>query len=121
MDVTSMSASLDRLEVLYRTPDEMEAAMIADVLADHGIRSSVTGGATAGFRAEAPGEVRILIAEAHLPLARRLLEQHLHESQPVDWEQVDCHDPTTPEGEEVEPPAPAELPANSAKLQFSLG
>ncbi len=117
-----MSAVSDHLEVLYRTPDEVEAAMIADLLREHGIRSSTTGGYTLGFRAEAPGELGILIAGADLPVARGLLEQHLRESQPVDWSTVDCQDPTSADANEAEDQYDGETPpASSAKFQFSLG
>jgi hypothetical protein len=114
-------ADSDRLEVLYRTPDEMGAAMIAGVLEEHGIRSTTTGGYTSGFRAEAPGELGILVASADLSHARTLLARVLRERHPIDWSVVDFKDPTPVHSEELEgPPGVEDNPAIRPALQFSL-
>jgi hypothetical protein len=117
-------ADSDRLEVLYRTPDEMEAAMIAGALEDHGIRAAISGGYTSGFRAEAPGQVRVLVAEQDLVQACELLAETLRESRSIDWEGVDFQDPTPIDPDEQETPADVDVPEASAdqpRLQFSLG
>lgn len=54
---------------------EIEAAAIAAVLDGAGIAVEVVGGLTSGFRAEAPGEVRILVHRADLEQAREVLRE----------------------------------------------
>jgi hypothetical protein len=119
-----MIAASDRLEVLYRTPDELEAAMIAGVLADHGIAVTTSGGYTSGFRAEAPGHVRVLVAQDDLAEACELLAQTLRESRSLDWDGIDIQDPTPIDADEADaaPSSDAAVPsADDPKLQFSLG
>jgi hypothetical protein len=119
-----MNTTAGRLEILLRTPDEMEAAMIAGVLADHGIRSRTEGGYTSNFRARGPGTVRILVAQADLVQARELLDQTIRDSRQVDWDAVDVLDPTPLGEDEAETPLTSEsaqpAPAKST-LQYSLG
>lgn len=59
---------------LVSVPDELEAAMIVSALAAHGIDASTTGSFTAGFRAEAPGEVQILVRASELEKAQTALK-----------------------------------------------
>lgn len=96
-----MSRPFDRLEVLHRTPNEVEAEVIAGVLNDHGIQATTSGGYTSGFRAEAPGDVGVLVAADDLPHARELLV-NLQQLTAIDWDAIDFGDPSAPD-EQTEP------------------
>ncbi|TWU00174.1 hypothetical protein Pla108_11190 [Botrimarina colliarenosi] len=77
---------------LTETPTEADAIMICDALAEHGVRAVYNGDMVAGFRAEAPGMVRVLVRADELDLAKRLLAEEGIESASVDWSQVDVGD-----------------------------
>ena len=61
------------LQVLTRVPTEMEASLVVLRLADQGIAATAVGGFTAGFRAEAPGMVAVMVNSADLPAAEAAL------------------------------------------------
>lgn len=52
-----------------------------------------TGGYTAGFRAEAPGYVNVLVRQQDLVAAQRVLAELQQHGGDVDWSQVDVGDP----------------------------
>ena len=54
---------------------EASASVLVSVLQDEGIRAVATGGYTAGFRAEAPGVVRVLTFEADAERARDIISE----------------------------------------------
>ena len=89
-------------EVLVSVPDEMEAAAIVDALAERGIRARAVGGYTSGFRAEAPGDVKVVVGRADLARARELLAEIRSEPVEVDWSEVDVGDGLTGEDEPTE-------------------
>jgi hypothetical protein len=89
---------------LTSTPLEMEAGLIVSALEENGIKATLSGENTAGFRTEAPGWVQVLVAEEDLPRAQRVLEDsRRNHSDEVDWSQVDVGEP---EGE----PLPDDVP-----------
>ena len=65
----------DKLDVLVSVPSEIEAAAIVSVLSEQGIGATATGGLTAGFKAEAPGEVNVLVAAADAARAMQVLDE----------------------------------------------
>ena len=69
-----------------------DAILICDALAQHGVRAVYNGDMVAGFRAEAPGMVRVLVRADELDLAKRLLAEDGIENASVDWSQVDVGD-----------------------------
>lgn len=71
----------------------MEAGIIVAALEENGIRATATGATTAGFRAEAPGWVNVLVAEEDVPRAEALLEEIDETPNAVDWSQVDVGKP----------------------------
>lgn len=87
-----MSDDATRLEVLAKTATEMEASMIVGALEAAGIRARAVGGYTASFRAEAPGEMRVLVRSEDLPRAKEVLRQWRQNESPVDWSQIDVGD-----------------------------
>ncbi len=68
---------------------ELEASMIASGLNERGIEARVVGGATAGFRAEAPGVAKVLVHADDLAEALRLIAEIREEAKEIDWSQVD--------------------------------
>ena len=82
----------DRLLTLIRVNDEMHGSVLVSLLAESGIKATCTGVYTAGFRAEAPGYVDVVISEKDFTRARKLIEGvELEES--VDWSTVDVGEP----------------------------
>jgi hypothetical protein len=94
-----MPEKSDRLEVLTRVANDVEASLIVQRLADFGITASAVGGFTSGFRAEAPGDVAILIKQDDLARAKDALasirQEHLAE-QATDDEEDEPVQPTLP-------------------------
>ena len=80
-------------EVLVSVPSEVEAAAIVTALAARGVQASMTGGYTAGFRAEAPGEVNVIVRRADLVQAKRTLAEIKEDQANIDWSQVDVGEP----------------------------
>ena len=52
-----------RTVVVARVPTEPEAALIVAQLKNAGIRAGLVGALTSTFRAEAPGEVKVIVLE----------------------------------------------------------
>lgn len=70
-----MSSTSAPLEPLVSAASEAEAAVVVDFLADRGIQAVVVGAFTAQFKAEAPGEVRVLVHRDDLEAARSALAE----------------------------------------------
>jgi hypothetical protein len=82
-----------QVERLTSVRNEMEAGIIVGALDAEGIKATMSGVYTAGFRAEAPGWVEVLVAEADLLRAQAILDQVRSERTDVDWSQVDVGEP----------------------------
>ncbi len=80
-------------EVLTSVPNGFEAAAMVGALASHGIEASTTGSFTAGFIAEAPGCVHVIVKYVDLDRARNALVQIQQSQDDVDWSQVDVGEP----------------------------
>ncbi len=80
-------------EVLTSVCTDVEAAAIVGALAALGIEASAIGGYTAGFRAEAPGRVNVIVKHADLGRARTALAEIEQNRPQVDWSQVDVGQP----------------------------
>lgn len=74
---TDDNANLDdaKLVTVAERPSEGGAAVVVAVLGDAGIRAVATGGFTAGFRAEAPGCVRVQTLERDAERAREIIAE----------------------------------------------
>lgn len=108
------------LQVLTSFPSEFGAGPVVDALKDNGIRSEAVGGYTAGFIAEAPGSVSILVREADLPDARKVLAQIEKELGAIDWESVDVGDDEDAIGEAEAEKAEEDVTGHREPLQFSI-
>jgi hypothetical protein len=80
-------------EVLTELSSEPEAAAIVTALSERGIEANIVGGFTAGFIAEAPGYVRVLVKQRDLEAAKAALEEIVIEHDNIDWSKVDVGDP----------------------------
>ena len=80
-------------EKLVSVPNDVEAAAIVAALAARGVQASTVGGYTAGFIAEAPGRVSVLVRRADLDQAKRSLAEIEKDRAETDWSQVDVGEP----------------------------
>ena len=78
---------------LLSVATEAEAAGIATALAQYGIKALTPGGFTAGFKAEAPGSVQVLVPRAELEQAKRALAEIRRDQSSIDWSKVDVGQP----------------------------
>ena len=88
-----MSIDPESVEPLTTVATEFEAAAIVSALEAEGIRARAVGGFTAGFRAEAPGGVTVVVSEHDLDRANAVLEELRSRGADVDWSQVDVDKP----------------------------
>jgi hypothetical protein len=92
-----MSTDPHEPQVLASVSAETEAAMIVAALAEHGIEASTTGGIIAGFRAEVPGHIDIIVRQEQLAKAQQAYVQIQAEmfdsDSEIDWSQVDVGEP----------------------------
>jgi hypothetical protein len=103
-------------EVLVSVPNEVEAAAIVGALAEQGIRARAVGGYTSGFRAEAPGDVKVVVGRADLARAAAILAEIQSEPIEVDWSKVDVGDGLPPTEADEDAAPTREAP----RLQFSI-
>jgi hypothetical protein len=88
-----MTDHSQHVALLTSAPNEMEAGIIVGALEERGIKSTMTGTYTSGFRAEAPGWVQVLVAADDLAAAQEVLAEAKHGEDEVDWSQVDVGEP----------------------------
>ena len=69
-----MSDESNDLVVLQSVPSEGQANLIVAALERAGIQAAIEGALTAAFRAEAPGEVKIIVRKNDLEKAKAALE-----------------------------------------------
>ena len=69
------------------------AAPIVAALSAEGIEAVTTGGFTAGFLAEAPGSVQIMVKREDLSRAQQVFDQFEKNQTPIDWSKVDVSQP----------------------------
>lgn len=105
-----MRGAPDDSEVLLSVPTEMEAAIIVNVLAEHGVRAVAVGGYTSGFQAEAPGVVKVIVTRADLAEARRVLSEFdggdsANRSAPEEDAESSSHEDDATDDHRPQPPA----------------
>ncbi len=62
--------------VLVSLPSEPQAAILVAALEGEGICAEMWGVLTSGFRADAPGDVKVLVMPQDLERAREVLNEH---------------------------------------------
>ena len=87
-----MSSNASSITRLLSVTNELEAAAIVAALADRGIVARYVGGYTAGFQAEAPGAVHVLVRQEDLARASDVVEEHSSYAGEIDWSTVDYGD-----------------------------
>ena len=87
--------------------------MIVNALADRGIRAEAVGGFTAGFKAEAPGEVSVVVGQADAARARKALAEIRREFAEIDWSMVD-YSGDQPPSDRQDPPTGKDTEADNA-------
>ncbi len=80
-------------QVIVRVATEVEASIIAGQLQLRGISSEVEGGFVSGFKAEAPGDVAVVVKQCDLMCAKKALEEIQEDKTDFDWSQVDVGQP----------------------------
>jgi hypothetical protein len=98
-----MNLDDENLVKLTTVPGEFEATAIVSALEAEGIKAQTVGGFTAGFRAEAPGGVSVVVLEDDLPRAKQIFADLKAHGAGIDWSQVDVDDPNTGEAPANEP------------------
>lgn len=91
-----MRADPVQLVDLASVPSEFEAATIVEALRAQGIAAHHYGGSLAGFRAEAPGMVRVVVRRQDSERARLALRAIQADSIDIDWDEVDVGQPEEP-------------------------
>jgi len=98
-----MNLDDENLVKLTTVPGEYEATAIVSALEAEGIKAQTVGGFTAGFRAEAPGGVSVVVLEDDLPRAKQIFADLKAHGAGIDWSQVDVDDPNAGEASANEP------------------
>ncbi len=78
---------------LVSVGNEIEAGGLITALAGYGIEASATGDFTSGFRAEAPGEIQVIVRQVDMDRAKQALAEIRAEEGKIDWSQVDVGEP----------------------------
>lgn len=84
-----MEQESDRVVTLAFFETEIEATMIVEELRIEGVEAQASGLLTAGFKAEAPGRVKVLVHENDLAQAQELLDDYIKSKEEIDWSKVD--------------------------------
>jgi len=122
-----MTADPMRLETLAWLANEFEAALIVNALEEQGIRAAAVGDYTSGFRAEAPGGVRVVVARGDLVRAREVLAEARRERAEIAGTETDRDEEEPPDDGEGRPsggpatPPGAASPRKRRPFQYSLG
>jgi hypothetical protein len=72
-----MDLNAEDLKTLTTVSSDFEASAIVSALEAEGIRATAVGGYTAGFRTEVSGGVSVIVGEADLERAKKVLEELL--------------------------------------------
>jgi hypothetical protein len=88
-----MSADPNSPCTLLSVANEIEAGDLVTALAAYDIHASTVGGFTSGFKAEAPGNIQILVRRSDLDRAQSALAEIQRDEGRVDWSEVDVGQP----------------------------
>jgi hypothetical protein len=83
-----MSSDPEEPQKLLSVVSEIEAAAIVTALAEYDIEAFAVGGYTSGFRAEAPGEVSVMVKRADVERSIRALDEIRGQEDQIDWANV---------------------------------
>lgn len=83
----------EHIVVVATAENELEAGVMVAALEEAGIKSTMSGAATADFRVAVPGDVQILVAQEDEARAREVIRLGEENREEVDWSQVDVGEP----------------------------
>jgi len=83
----------EHVVVVATAENELEAGVMVAALEEEGIKSSMSGAATADFRVGIPVDVQILVAKEDLARAQEVIRLGEENKEDVDWSQVDVGEP----------------------------
>ncbi len=83
----------DHIVVVATAENELEAGVMVAALEEAGIKSSMSGAATADFRVGVPGDVQVLVAQEDLARAKEVVRLGEENKEDVDWSKVDVGKP----------------------------
>jgi hypothetical protein len=83
----------NRPVVLCEFENEFQATALLAELQASGIEASTTGGFTAGFRAESPGLVQVVVRQVDAELAKEVFANLGQSKSEIDWSKVDVGEP----------------------------
>lgn len=86
-----MTLQHEKLVPVATGMSEIEGQLLVNLLKEHSIPATMTGGITSQFRAEAPGVVQVMVMQDRLSAAQALIEEHDRESS--------CSDPVVYESD----------------------
>jgi hypothetical protein len=78
-----------RPDVLLSVTNEIEAAAIVTALADYNIKAITVGGYISGFKAEAPGNIAVVVTREDFDRAKEALTEIQQQQGSIDWSKVD--------------------------------
>lgn len=74
---------------LVNVATEIEANIIIGQLEQRGLDAKAIGGFISSFRAEAPGDVSVVVKQCDLKKAQAALDEIQDDQTEIDWSQVD--------------------------------
>lgn len=83
----------EHIVVVATAENELEAGVMVAALEEAGIKSTMSGAATADFRVAVPADVQILVAQEDEARAREVIRLGEENKEEVDWSQVDVGEP----------------------------
>jgi membrane protease YdiL (CAAX protease family) len=107
------------LEVLVRVPTEAEASLIVQSLADQGISAKAIGGYTSGFKADAPGDVSVVVKCCELAHAAHILAAVRQSPSAAQAADNEADQPPSPSQSPDEEPVAFPCEECGAKLMFA--
>jgi len=92
VDTSKKSDDTDELVKVYSAANEIEAKVVVNVLNAAGVEALMQGQHSASFRAEAPGDVKVVVREQDVAAAYEAIVK-LNLDDEIDWDQVDVGQP----------------------------
>ena len=83
----------EHVVVAATAENELEAGVMIAALEEAGIKSTMSGAATAEFRVGVPGDVQVLVAQEDLARAQEVIQEGQDDEEDVDWSKVDVGQP----------------------------
>lgn len=108
-----MAPDPKRPDVLLSVASEVEATAVATALADYDVQAMTLGGYVSGFKAEAPGNVAVVVKRVDFDRAQRALAEIRRQQAELDWSKVDvmefAEEPAVAVQDHGAPLAPADI------------